>query len=184
MAEWRRKHSVAPGRLRADWVDGDHAPFPSPRSSALPVTSPAALRVARAQRPGGPGRRPHPSCPGSACGGGGVGPGDRGPAAADGGRPQRAVRAAGECGAAGRWGGGCTPRQMCCSCWPSAREVAPGTSRWGCGGRNGSAGCWDPVWARSGLEPLARVGESYSEPAVAGTEGGARRGGSYIPGYL
>lgn len=29
-----------------------------------------------------------------------------------------------------------------------------------------------------------RVGERCSEPAVAGTEGGARRGGSYIPGYL
>lgn len=136
MAEWRRKLRIAPGRLRAGWIDSDHAPFPRPRSSALAVASPAAPRVARAQRPGGPGGRPHPSCPGSACGGGGVGPGDRGPAAADGGRPQRAVRAAGECGAAGRWGGGCTPRQMCCSCWPSAREVAPGSSRWGCGGRN------------------------------------------------
>lgn len=76
-------------------VSPQPAQRPAPgRSSALPVTSPAALRVARAQRPGGPGRRPHPSCPGSACGGGGVGPGDRGPAAADGGRPQRAVRAA------------------------------------------------------------------------------------------
>lgn len=40
---------------------------------------------------------------------------------------------------AGRRAGGegdARPRQMCCSCWPSAREVAPGTSRWGCGGGN------------------------------------------------
>lgn len=29
-----------------------------------------------------------------------------------------------------------------------------------------------------------RVGGRCSQPAVAGTEGGARRGGSYIPGYL
>lgn len=84
-----------PGGPPLAWGSPQPAQRPAPgRSSALPVTSPAALRVARAQRPGGPGRRPHPSCPGSACGGGGVGPGDRGPAAADGGRPQRAVRAA------------------------------------------------------------------------------------------
>lgn len=29
-----------------------------------------------------------------------------------------------------------------------------------------------------------RVGERCSVPAAAGTEGGARRGDSYIPGYL
>lgn len=55
---------------------------------------------------------------------------------------------------AGRPAGGegvARPRQMCCSCWPSAREVAPGTSRWGCGGRNRlDAGIrWGPDQGRS-----------------------------------
>uniref|UniRef100_A0A452SQI6 BCL2 binding component 3 n=1 Tax=Ursus americanus TaxID=9643 RepID=A0A452SQI6_URSAM len=78
------------------------APSPPafPRSSALTLAGRAAPGIAGAQCPGGPGGRPHPGSPGSPGGGGAVGPGDRGPAAADGGRPQRAVRAAETRGAA------------------------------------------------------------------------------------
>lgn len=48
--------------------------------------------------------------------------------------------------AGGEGGGPARPpplRQMRRSCWPSAREVAPGTGRWGCA-REESARSWDP----------------------------------------
>lgn len=93
---------------------------------------------------------------------------------------------------AGRRAGGegtARPRQMCRSCWPSARGVAPGTSRWGCVG-GGIGRKLGSGMGRIGSGAPGRVGESCSElrrgpeSAAAGTEGGARRGGSYIPGYL
>ncbi|KAL4667515.1 hypothetical protein H8959_006204 [Pygathrix nigripes] len=90
-----RRHRC-PGGPPLAWGSPQPAPRPTPgRSSALALAGGAAPGVAGAQRPGGPGGRSHPGGPGSPRGGGTVGPGDRGPAAADGGRPQRAVRAAG-----------------------------------------------------------------------------------------
>uniref|UniRef100_A0A2I3HC16 BCL2 binding component 3 n=1 Tax=Nomascus leucogenys TaxID=61853 RepID=A0A2I3HC16_NOMLE len=81
---------------------------PRPAARCLPLRPHRSTR--RHRRPGGPPlargssqpaprpapgrRRSHPGGSGSPRGGGTVGPGDRGPAAADGGRPQRAVRAA------------------------------------------------------------------------------------------
>uniref|UniRef100_A0A2I3SGD3 BCL2 binding component 3 n=1 Tax=Pan troglodytes TaxID=9598 RepID=A0A2I3SGD3_PANTR len=104
-----RRHR-RPGGSPLAWGSPQPAPRPAPgragdseeleKSSALALAGGAAPGVARAQRPGGSGGRSHPGGPGSPRGGGTVGPGDRGPAAADGGRPQRAVRAAETRGAA------------------------------------------------------------------------------------
>ncbi|KAI2591947.1 BCL2 binding component 3 [Homo sapiens] len=95
-----RRHR-RPGGFPLAWGSPQPAPRPAPgRSSALALAGGAAPGVARAQRPGGSGGRSHPGGPGSPRGGGTVGPGDRGPAAADGGRPQRTVRAAETRGAA------------------------------------------------------------------------------------
>uniref|UniRef100_A0A9L0JWD8 BCL2 binding component 3 n=1 Tax=Equus asinus TaxID=9793 RepID=A0A9L0JWD8_EQUAS len=95
-----RRHR-RPGGPPLAWGPPQPSPSPAPRrSTALTLAGRAAPGVAGAQRPGGPGGRPHPGSPGSPGGGGAVGPGDRGPAAADGGRPERAVRAAETRGAA------------------------------------------------------------------------------------
>lgn len=113
-----------------------------------------------------------------------MGPGDRGPAAADGGRPQRPVRAAGECRAAGKGGGTARPRQMSRSCWPSRGQADGGVCVGGIGWKLGSG------MGRIGSGAPGRVRESCSELrrgpecAAAGTEGGAPRGSAYIPGYL
>uniref|UniRef100_A0A2R8M4D2 BCL2 binding component 3 n=1 Tax=Callithrix jacchus TaxID=9483 RepID=A0A2R8M4D2_CALJA len=94
-----RRHR-RPGGPPLAWGPPQPPPRPAPgRSSALALAGGAAP-VARAQRPRGPGGRSHPGGPRSPRGGGAVGPGDRGPAATDGGRPQRAVRAAETRGAA------------------------------------------------------------------------------------
>uniref|UniRef100_A0A671F9C6 BCL2 binding component 3 n=1 Tax=Rhinolophus ferrumequinum TaxID=59479 RepID=A0A671F9C6_RHIFE len=101
-----RPHSPAhrhlhPGGPPLAWGSPQPAPRPAPRrSSALTLTRGAAPGIAGAQRPGCPGGRPHPRSPGSPGGGGAVGPRDRGPAAANGGRPRRTVRAAETRGAA------------------------------------------------------------------------------------
>lgn len=89
--------------------------------------------------------------------------------------------------AGGRWdfpqgGGSGRPRQMCGSCWP-VRRGRGGDRRAGCPGapEAGVRGLHGP--ARPGA---ARRGQSPALPwpAAAGTEGGARRSGSYILGYL
>lgn len=168
------------------------APPSFPRSSALTLARGAAPGIAGAQCPGGPGGRPHPGSPGSPGGGGAVGPGDRGPAAADGGRPQCAVRAAGECwgrgrrqvGLPAREGAAGGPRQMCGSCCPARRGRAGDRQVGGAAGprtcrRARTAAGTGRARAGAASSAAARPG-----PAAAGTEGGARRSGSYIPGYL
>uniref|UniRef100_A0A2K6FR14 BCL2 binding component 3 n=1 Tax=Propithecus coquereli TaxID=379532 RepID=A0A2K6FR14_PROCO len=95
-----RRHR-RPGGPPLAWGSPQPTPRPAPgRSSAITLAGRAAPGVARPQRPGGPGGRSHPGGPGSPGGGGAVGPRDRGPAAADGRRPQCAVRAAETRGAA------------------------------------------------------------------------------------
>lgn len=96
-----------------------------------------------------------------------MGPGDRCPAAADGGRPQRAVRAAGECGAAGRWGGGCTAPPDVLQLLAQRARGRAGDKQMGVWGKE-STGCWDPVGARSRPEPLVGSGNVVRSPRSRG----------------
>ena len=112
-----------------------------PRSSAFTLARGAAPGITSAQRPGGPGGRPHPSGPGSPGGGGAVGPRDRGPAAADGGRPQRAIRAAGECWGRGRRQVGLPAGEGAAAAQPDVRQLLPcaaGSRRGQAAGRGGA----------------------------------------------
>lgn len=122
-----------------------------------------------------------------------MGPGDRGPAAADGGRPERAVRAAGECGGRGRRQVGLPAGEGAAGGPPDVRQLLPcaaGSRRGQADGRGGAPaepprgppGAGTARARAGGRVGLERCGAPV--PAAAGTEGGARRSGSYIAGYL